>query len=138
MPIQISEPRVSATKAHPIARGRSRAARTSPAPIVITDAAQRRASAVGPLVVSAIRVDASTLLYRSPPALVGSFAARRPAVFGTRSPDCFERGPGSSETTAKGDNAGPFSTWPSGAKCEPWQGQSQHFSNGFQWTRQPI
>ena len=37
----------------------------------------------------------------------------------------------------KGAMAGPLSTAPSGAKCEPWHGQSQHCSVEFQCTWQP-
>ena len=36
-----------------------------------------------------------------------------------------------------GAMAGPLSTAPSGANCEPWHGQSQHCSVEFQWTWQP-
>ncbi len=50
-------------------------------------------------------------------------------------------GSGSSPTKARaspsGVSAGPLSTAPSGANCEPWHGQSQHCSNGFQCTTQP-
>ncbi len=40
-------------------------------------------------------------------------------------------------TVDSGVMAGPFSTVPSGAKCDPWQGQSQQRSNAFQCTWQP-
>lgn len=54
IPIQIRDPIVSTTNAHPIRWGRTRAARTSPAHIVTPDAIQRRTSGVTPLLLSAI------------------------------------------------------------------------------------
>jgi hypothetical protein len=52
--IQIREPTVNTTNAHPIKRARARAAKTSPAHIVTTDAIHRRTSGVAPLLLSAI------------------------------------------------------------------------------------
>src|SRR5437879_1263440 len=40
-------------------------------------------------------------------------------------------------TSARGEKAGPLSAVPSGANCEPWQGQSQQRSKLFQCTWQP-
>src|SRR2546423_6816117 len=40
-------------------------------------------------------------------------------------------------TSARGEMAGPLSAVPSGANCEPWQGQSQQRSKLFQCTWQP-
>ena len=39
--------------------------------------------------------------------------------------------------SGSGATAGAFSTLPSGAKWEPWQGQSQHSSNEFHFRSQP-
>lgn len=39
---------------------------------------------------------------------------------------------------ASGHTAGPLSTSPSAPNCDPWHGQSQHSSSGFQWTMQPA
>ena len=41
-------------------------------------------------------------------------------------------------TSASGRIAGPFSAVPSIANWEPWHGQSQHLSNGFQCTMHPT
>src|SRR5215208_1127073 len=57
----------------------------------------------------------------------GDFSSRR-----ERGPWIY---PGSAGPSPRA--AGPLSKSPSGAKREPWQGQSQEPSAGFQRTRQP-
>ena len=43
-----------------------------------------------------------------------------------------------SDNSASGAAAGPLMAVPSTAKWEPWHGQSQQHSKGFQCTMQPI